>query len=161
MKQESSPLKSLVIPAAVLPFLAPMAAFAAEGTGRVSPWKDFWCWKFGNYPSTLSLIIRKLSIGLRYRRWQTDLGRATPFIYHFPVVPPVVKPARDRWFLRWLREETSGLSEHYCSIVMVVHKRLLCMSIKSISNIAVQVIGIQIINKQLFARLQYIFVVTY
>lgn len=37
MKQESSPLKNLVVPAAVLPFLAPMAAFAAEGTGRVSP----------------------------------------------------------------------------------------------------------------------------
>jgi hypothetical protein len=36
MKQESSPLKNLVVPAAVLPFLAPMAAFAAEGTGRVS-----------------------------------------------------------------------------------------------------------------------------
>lgn len=36
MKQESSPLKNLVIPAVVLPFLAPMAAFAAEGTGRVS-----------------------------------------------------------------------------------------------------------------------------
>ena len=40
MKQESSPLKSLVIPAAVLPFLAPMAAFAAEGTGRVSLLKE-------------------------------------------------------------------------------------------------------------------------
>ena len=36
MKSESSPLKNLVVPAAVLPFLAPMAAFAAEGTGRVS-----------------------------------------------------------------------------------------------------------------------------
>jgi hypothetical protein len=36
MKQESSPMKNLVVPAAVLPFLAPMAAFAAEGTGRVS-----------------------------------------------------------------------------------------------------------------------------
>ena len=36
MKQESSPLKNLVVPAVVLPFLAPMAAFAAEGTGRVS-----------------------------------------------------------------------------------------------------------------------------
>ena len=35
MKAES-PLKKLVVPAAVLPFLAPMAAMAAEGTGRVS-----------------------------------------------------------------------------------------------------------------------------
>ena len=35
MKAES-PLKKLVIPAAVMPFLAPVAAFAAEGTGRVS-----------------------------------------------------------------------------------------------------------------------------
>ena len=36
MKQESSPFKKLAIPAVILPFLAPMAAFAAEGTGRVS-----------------------------------------------------------------------------------------------------------------------------
>ena len=35
MKAES-PLKKLVVPAAVVPFLAPMAAMAAEGTGRVS-----------------------------------------------------------------------------------------------------------------------------
>jgi hypothetical protein len=36
MKMEPSFFKKLVVPAAVLPFLAPMAAFAAEGTGRVS-----------------------------------------------------------------------------------------------------------------------------
>ena len=36
MKMQPSFLKKLAIPAAVLPFLAPMAAFAAEGTGRVS-----------------------------------------------------------------------------------------------------------------------------
>jgi hypothetical protein len=30
------PIKQLAIPAVVLPFLAPMAAMAAEGTGRVS-----------------------------------------------------------------------------------------------------------------------------
>jgi hypothetical protein len=36
MKMDSSFLKKLAVPAAVLPFLAPMAAFAAEGTGRVS-----------------------------------------------------------------------------------------------------------------------------
>ena len=35
MKAES-PLKKLAVPAAMLPFLAPVAAFAAEGTGRVS-----------------------------------------------------------------------------------------------------------------------------
>ena len=35
MKQESSDFKKLAIPAVVLPFLAPMAALAAEGTGRV------------------------------------------------------------------------------------------------------------------------------
>lgn len=35
MKAEESPLKKLAIPAAVMPFLAPVAAFAAEGTGRV------------------------------------------------------------------------------------------------------------------------------
>ena len=29
-------MKKFVVPAAVLPFLAPMAAMAAEGTGRVS-----------------------------------------------------------------------------------------------------------------------------
>jgi hypothetical protein len=36
MKMDSSFLKKFAVPAAVLPFLAPMAAFAAEGTGRVS-----------------------------------------------------------------------------------------------------------------------------
>jgi hypothetical protein len=35
MKAEESPLKKLAIPAAMIPFLAPVAAFAAEGTGRV------------------------------------------------------------------------------------------------------------------------------
>ena len=57
MKQESSPLKSLVIPAAVLPFLAPMAAFAAEGTGRVSLLKECISPGFWNLPWTTSLII--------------------------------------------------------------------------------------------------------
>ena len=37
MKKETPSFKNLAIPAALLPFLAPMAAFAAEGTGRVSP----------------------------------------------------------------------------------------------------------------------------
>lgn len=36
MKMQPSFLKKLAVPAAILPFLAPMAAFAAEGTGRVS-----------------------------------------------------------------------------------------------------------------------------
>ena len=35
-------MKKLVIPAVVLPFLAPMAAFAAEGTGRVSLTYTLW-----------------------------------------------------------------------------------------------------------------------
>jgi hypothetical protein len=34
MKKDSA--VKLAVPAAVLPFLAPVAAFAAEGTGRVS-----------------------------------------------------------------------------------------------------------------------------
>ena len=35
MKTESSSPVSTIIPAAMIPFLAPIAAFAAEGTGRV------------------------------------------------------------------------------------------------------------------------------
>ena len=35
MKKESSPMK-VAIPAAVLSLIGPVAAFAAEGTGRVS-----------------------------------------------------------------------------------------------------------------------------
>ena len=36
MKSNKLPLKNVAIPAALMPFVAPMASFAAEGTGRVS-----------------------------------------------------------------------------------------------------------------------------
>ena len=49
-------------------------------------------------------------VGLRYRWRSPHLGRPPPLFHHLPLVPPVVIPAGDRWLLRRLREETSGLN---------------------------------------------------
>ena len=70
MKMQPSFLKKLAIPAAVLPFLAPMAAFAAEGTGRVStPLTTNAIHKFQSIFLRINEVLIKTPVttGLRHR----------------------------------------------------------------------------------------------
>ena len=91
MKMDSSFLKKLAVPAAVLPFLAPMAAFAAEGTGRVSLMNlnhnDYYV---QTYPAHNNLSNLKFSMLLHQQAFGIDDGRLifaalAPSVIIFPL----------------------------------------------------------------------------
>ena len=109
---EPSFFKKLVVPAAVLPFLAPMAAFAAEGTGRVSYHRIHWLWLILYVHWNLSLTSSTLNwtTGFRHWWWQTHLRRIGAFRHYLPFVLAVVQSAGVWWLLRRLWEETPGLN---------------------------------------------------
>ena len=81
--KSGNPVFNRAIPAALIPFVAPLASFAAEGTGRVS-------YILNCKYSPIAHNNFFFHSGVWYRRWSSHFCRTFAFRYHLSPVLKVV-----------------------------------------------------------------------